>query len=188
MSVNSRKNGVDPAVSFISKKKLLLPPIPQSFRSSVEELGSGVFGTAWAKGRSLYNVQAFMNEAMNNANARFFVFGQAGHGINSWAMHYYLVDGPIALFLQLPYGGAYMSREASIGAITGAWGLIKDLIRAADEAEVATEERLYIVESPLSASRWAWGKRGEVLPSSVWQIKQPTFYNALCSIILGRVA
>ena len=188
MNVSTHLNGMDAAKAFFKEERLLMPVIPETLQPDIKELGAGVFGTEWAKGKPLYDIYPFVQETMRDPHAQFLVFGQAGHGVNSWAMHYYLVHGPIALFIQLPYGGVYMSREASVGAITGAWGLLKDLLKAVDEMEVNAEERLYIVESMLSGCRWAWGERGDVVPEGAWKTQQPTFYNALRSIVLGRVA
>jgi hypothetical protein len=33
--------------------------------------------------------------------------GHNGHGVNSWAMHYYLVQPALAILLQIAWGGIY---------------------------------------------------------------------------------
>ena len=53
-------------------------------------------------------VEKFIEEALSNPDREYVAVGHAGHGINSYAMHYFLVYGPVALFAQLPWGGAYM--------------------------------------------------------------------------------
>ena len=42
-----------------------------------------------------------MQEAGTEPVADYLLLGHAGHGIQSYAIHYYVVRGPLALFLQI---------------------------------------------------------------------------------------
>ena len=41
----------------------------------------------------------------------FVAVSHAGHGANSYALSYFLVDGPLALFLQTAWGGVFTDPE-----------------------------------------------------------------------------
>lgn len=184
---NLSTKGLDAAKTFFREEKLPFPFVPAAFRSDIHQIGPGVFGSGWPVHApvSLYDIQKCMTESMRHPDKPFLLFGEAGHGVNSWAMHYYLVNGPLALFVQLPFGGVHMNHEASVGAITGTWGLLRDVIHAADEADVSPDERLHIIDSAVIGSRWAWVKKNGSTANTTWHEQQPVLYGALRSLILG---
>lgn len=49
---------------------------------------------------SPYNLQYYVEE-MDQADATYVVLAHSGHGTNSYAIQYYLVSGPLRLFLHL---------------------------------------------------------------------------------------
>jgi hypothetical protein len=88
------------------------------------------------------------------------VVGFDGHGINSWAVHYYLVDDALALFIQLAWGGAYVDADQASRGITGvfAWAekLQAEIRRTRSDGLIPPGWRLLVVVSQFAQSGWAW--------------------------------
>ena len=88
----------------------------------------------------------------------YLVVGHDGHGVNSWAMHYYIVRGPLALFLQTGWGGAYMDTEAEAADMAFRFSQARLLVEAAESA--APEHggrvagRYIVVDSAFTGGRW----------------------------------
>lgn len=89
----------------------------------------------------------------------YLLLGHAGHGVNSWAIHYYLVRGPLALFIQVGFGGAYIKRDSSVQKLTAAFIKAQELIRRFEKAQDAgwlssASQRWVVVASDFYGSRW----------------------------------
>jgi hypothetical protein len=50
----------------------------------------------------MYAVGSFVEQALERRCAEYVAVGHAGHGVNSYAMHYFLVYGPLRPFVQAP--------------------------------------------------------------------------------------
>lgn len=79
------------------------------------------------------------------------MLAHAGHGVNSYAIHYYLVKCPLYLFLQIPWGGAYEDSLRSTEEVNTTFGLAACLINALDQAleskRLRRKDRLLVVAS-----------------------------------------
>ena len=160
---NANGSGLDSAAleearCLFSAEGLRFPPIPPDLAPRVGVLAPWVFGTR-ALTRSLYGMEWFVQEAESQPVEDYLLFGHAGHGINSWAMHYYLVRDPLMLFLQLGWSGAEMDRDDTTRRIAVAWARAETLIRAVEEAQHTGRwddtQHLFVVASDFSGSRWA---------------------------------
>lgn len=98
---------IEAARAIFSRNGLDFPDIPERFLADFRALDDASWGTSPHE-YSLYNVDDFVREVALDETPDYCLIGFAGHGVNSWAVHYYLVDGPLAVFLQVPWGGAYM--------------------------------------------------------------------------------
>lgn len=157
---------------------LPLPPIPAELAGQLRELGPWLFGTRPGT-PGLYNLDWFVEEAAGQP-ADYLLFGHAGHGLNSWAMHYYLVRGPLALFLQCAWGGAYMDRVTTTAVLAARLDLAEQLIQAAAAGRLALPERLVVVHSDFYGARWqltAPGDEGET-----WRTGPAALEEALAEI------
>lgn len=134
--------------------------VPHSLDGEVEQISEWVFGTRDID-RSLYDYTAWVQEAATGDVDDYLMVGQAGHGIQSYAMHYYLVEGSLALFLQLAWGGAYSNSEAERAIIAEQFGLIPQLYSMAHDSNLPTDARLVVALSDYHGVRWA------VLPDSM---------------------
>jgi len=156
-----------PAVSPVQREldalfiehQLPPPPVPAGLAGALRRLGPWTFGTC-ERDSEMYNLPRFVAEALAPAAADYLLIGHDGHGVNSWALHYYLVLGPLAVFLQTLWGGVYTDNVEASGRIGGRFGLLEDLLAALDEARrfqrLPAGRRLVVVESDLHRSRWGW--------------------------------
>ena len=146
--------------------------IPSSLEGEMERISDWVFGTR-GDARNLYEFIAFVQEAATSNVDDYLLLGQAGHGMQSYAMHYYLVEGQLALFLQMAWGGAYDDGEADRAAIAEQFALIPQLYNVVLESELPEDARLVVALSDMHGSRWAvlpeMLTKGEVLAFGDWQ-------------------
>lgn len=137
---------------------LAFPYVPEELGAQFTRQSDWVFGTR-ADAPAPYDIDSFVDEACTEPELGYLLVGQDGHGINSYAMHYYLVRGPLALFVQSGWGGAYMDAEESARAIEARFGLARQLADAVDAVSKAgrfePNERLIVSESDFYGGRWA---------------------------------
>lgn len=136
---------------------LAFPPVPGDLAPALRVLGPGLLGTREGV-PSPYDLGWFLADLASDPSD-YLVVGHAGHGVNSWAMHYYLVHGPLALLLQVPWGGAYMDSEAATAAVGAAFADARELLAAADALGLTPGEHLVVVESGAAPSRWGVASR-----------------------------
>jgi hypothetical protein len=100
------------------------------------------------------------------------VVGFDGHGTNSWAVHFYLVSKALALFIQLPWGGAYLEAEPARADITDVFGWAETLqarMRLAESAgKIPEGMRLEIAASRFGHAGWRWLDAGKAAASIPW--------------------
>src|SRR4051794_27307400 len=138
---------------FEDRLGLPLPPIPRRFAGSLRTLGPAFFATR-ADPPDLYAAEGFLVDLACDPED-YLAFGQIGHGVNAWAMHYALVDGPLALYVQIPWGGAYADNALAGREVARAFARCAALITASRLAALPPEQRLVAVESGLASdSRW----------------------------------
>jgi len=128
--------------------------VPPALAPEVEPVSEWVFGTRTPE-HSLYDFFSFVQEAATREIDDYLLIGQAGHGVQSYAMHYYLVEGQLALFLQMAWGGAYGDNDADRAAIAEQFALISQLYNVVQESDLPPNARLVVALSDMHGSRWA---------------------------------
>lgn len=133
---------------------LTFPTVPEELAAGLKERGKWLFSTRELK-MSPYNLQHYIAER-DDAPAPYVVLGHSGHGTNSYAIQYYLVSGPLRLFLHLGWGGVYMEADAAAAKIRECFALADEIVPTAMRAEkLAAGDRLTIVGSDLYGSYWS---------------------------------
>jgi len=148
-SSSGRSAGIEQARRLFNEAGLLAPPVPDSLAGTFQERGPWTFASRDLGRHSLYAFRRFVNEGLNANCPEYIAVGHAGHGINSYAMHYFLVYGPVALFLQIPYGGAYMDPAEAVADVNERFGQCARLIEVIDPRRVdpsARHRRLFVVD------------------------------------------
>ena len=137
------------------------PPIPSRFESSLQALGPWWFATNDVSPAAMYLFETdFLLTLLTGQFDDFVAVSHAGHGVNSYALSYFLVDGPLALFLQTAWGGVYMDVERAASAWRLLVSHVERLIQAAQSATAVNaggaEERLVVANSDFrGGGSWA---------------------------------
>ncbi|MBV9358982.1 MAG: hypothetical protein JO023_26030 [Chloroflexi bacterium] len=128
------------------------PPVPDRFVPSFRRQGEWRFGTRTGV-PDLYTLAWFLDELRAGEAPEYVLIGHDGHGVNSWAMHFYLVQQPLAIFLQLAWGGVYMDNVEAGERVAQRFAEADRLVEAASKG-LSTETSLLVVESDLQQSGW----------------------------------
>jgi hypothetical protein len=149
----------DQARQLFAHEQLPFPPLPEHLAASLVADRENVFASRkLASGP--YDLKLFLREVETGDPGEYAVVGFDGYGMNSWAAHYYLVQPGLALFLQLPWGGAYDDPDECRQDITQSFDLAgrlqEDVRRVREQGTLLPGRRLVVVCSPFAWSGWAW--------------------------------
>lgn len=146
------------AQAFFADQGLPFPPLPPALSADLQPAKPHLFATC-AVEHSAFDVELWIGAVDANAAPRA-LLGVDGRGFNSWAMHYFLVDGPLALFVQCPWGGAFgdAGRDAErVKAAFAACGPLQEAAaRALHEGRAPIGRRLLVVHGAILDERCAW--------------------------------
>jgi hypothetical protein len=177
---------LEPAREYFKNEGLPFPLVPKAFVSAFGEVGPGIFGTRVPE-NGLYPMELFFTELRTTDVDDYLLMGFDGHGFASWAMHYYLVQGPLALFLQLSWGNAFEAPGAPRREIEGSLELaeyiVPEMEAAVSSGALPEHQRLIIVDSSLTLSRWAWAPDTPFEEDQVeWHDEFPVMVHAFSSL------
>lgn len=161
------------AQALLEAEGLPFPPVPPRWEHALERHACGVFTTRQLP-ETPYNLGYFLAEFERvSGPPDYAIVGFAGHGVNSWALHYYLVEGALALFVQLPWGGAYLEPDAARADITDIFdwaGRVQVLVRTARErGKLPDGWRLVVVASRFGRAGWCWMVPGAHAGDAPWR-------------------
>jgi hypothetical protein len=140
---------------------LAFPTLPEELAVGLKEQGKWLFSTRELK-MSPYNLQHYVHEG-DEAPREYAILSHSGHGANSYAIQYYLVSGPLRMFLHLGWGGVYRDADADASKIRECFTLADEIVPVAmTSGKLAASELLTIVASDFYGSYWsAPGQRGQ---------------------------
>jgi hypothetical protein len=81
---------------------LAFPKIPDEFAPRLKERDEWLFSTREIQA-SPYNLHHYVREIERNPVEDYVVLSHSGHGANSYAIQYYLVQGALRMFLHLSW-------------------------------------------------------------------------------------
>ena len=119
--------GVEEMRALLSDSGLVMPPVPPVFARRFRKRDEWVFASRQVR-TSPYDIEHYVRAARRPDHRDYVLLAHAGHGVNSYAIHYYLVHGPLRLFLQIGWGGAYMDAKATTRGVNQAFGFCHDLV------------------------------------------------------------
>lgn len=140
------------------------PPVPEEMNANIVELSPWVFGTRKVK-HGMYFIDTFINEVQSKNVDDYLLFGHDGHGLNSYALHYFLVYKRLAIFIQWGWGGIYMDNAKQLREIAILFDYVKrviDLHESIPLNVLASPKRLLIVESDFVNSFWGVTTEGKM--------------------------
>src|SRR5208282_2598966 len=109
---------------------LAFPTIPEELAERLKEHGRWLFSTR-PLGMSPYNLQHYLEEVEVSQVKDYAVLSHSGHGVNSYAIQYYLVHGSLRMFLHLGWGGVYSDRREDEATIHDCFSMADQIARAA---------------------------------------------------------
>ncbi len=167
-------NPLQEARARFADEGMPFPPVPTVFEAEFRCIAPWTYGTRPTLPASLYDIHTFVEEAAESPVDDYLLMGHDGHGINSYAMHYYLVYGPLALFVQIGWGGAYMDKAQSVNGMNQLFAELDSILplvntsRKTDEPLTQSDERLIVMLSQFYGLRWrlpkeeTWREEGDV--------------------------
>ncbi|MBD3672948.1 MAG: hypothetical protein HUJ26_05420 [Planctomycetaceae bacterium] len=145
--------------STFQKAGLPVPAVPQAWEASVHEQGDWLFGSEPPPAGPLIQFGSYFLAAMSNELPDGVWFGHDGYGTNNWALHYYLKVPGLVVLVQIPWGGAYVDREASEAAIRQQFAHLASLLQefqlAQNESCVLPGRLVVLIDRELGG-RWGW--------------------------------
>jgi len=145
---------IEKARHLFREAGLAFPTIPTELAATLKEQGTWLFSTRELI-MSPYNLQHYVHEA-DGAAAEYVVVGHSGHGTNSYAIQYYLVSGPLRMFLHLGWGGVYMDADEAAFKVRECFSLADQIVPATmTVGKFAAGEWLTIVGSDFYGSYWS---------------------------------
>lgn len=149
-------------VAQFERAGLGVPPAPAGLRSAVRRHEDWLFDSRDTTQQfSMYALHEWVREATSRPVGNYVALGHAGHGLNSYAIHYYLVCGQLALFTQTHWGGVYQDPDESTARVAATLARCAQLIEAYEAAAAAktlppSPARLVVVESDFSGEICQW--------------------------------
>jgi hypothetical protein len=139
---------------------LAFPKIPKQLATELKEQSKWCFSTRELK-ISPYNLQHYVHEG-DAVHREYAVLCHSGHGVNSYAIQYYLVYGPVRMFLHLGWGGVYMDADAAAFKIRECFSLADQIVaKAMTTRKPETDDPLTIIASDFYGSYWSASRRPE---------------------------
>ena len=163
---------IEKAERLFREAKLPFPTIPEELAARLKENQDWLFSTREIN-VSPYDLEDYVREIDDPSVEDYVVLAHSGHGVNSYALQYYVVCGALRMFLHLAWGGAYMDAKEDGAKVRKCFSLADDIIRAEKDWEKEhSGERLTIVCSDFYGSYWSNVEEGRGAHES--NAKHPT--------------
>jgi hypothetical protein len=154
------KTGLDNARETFASEHLSLPPVPERFTKNLRVIGEWCFATRKVDAMRMYLFDDYLNEVLTEKTPDYVAFSHAGHGINSYALNYQLVDGPLAVIAQVGWGGGYSDKTQDTQQANDLFARCAELISASERAKArgltGPPGRLIVIESDMR-QEWVCG-------------------------------
>jgi len=149
---------IEKANRLFREAGLAFPTLPAKLASQLKERDNWCFSTReidWDNYMWPYNLNYYVHEFEEKHVQDYAVISHSGHGINSYALQYYLVCEHLGLFLHLGWGGCYMDANEDSAKIRDCFRLADKIVSAVRNLGTFGEnDRLLIVVSDFYGSFW----------------------------------
>jgi hypothetical protein len=156
MKADKTLHAIERARALLERHGLDRPPIPEELRRTFKERDRWCFSSRPVKIWP-YEFDEYVKESETKRLSDYVLLAHAGHGVNSYAIHYYLVRGPLRLFLQLAWGGIYMNQRQTTVAVNQCFKLVSKLLELVEKQRQRnfwSNNRMLIVASDFYGSYW----------------------------------
>ena len=151
-------------VALLAEAGLAMPPIPGAAQPRIKEREEWCFSTRTFKVFP-HLIQHYVRKAIEGASPDYVLIARSGQGAIACAMHYFLVQDPLQLFLQISLDGPWVGRAPSTVLVNECFALTHQLVEAIPEAQrhgrLPRGGRLTVVASDLNESFWEAVAGGE---------------------------
>ena len=175
---------VEELFAMLQEAELPFPPMPRELADRLEEVGPWLYATRPIEA-SPYEAGLWLDEVLEGVED-YVLVGHAGYGLSSWAMHYYLVFGGLAVIAQVRWGHATSDDEKAAARLRDCIQAVEDLYVETEvaraEGRLAPDERIVVVEHPRAGSLWARVKIGTSRDEAPWQTAPNAALAALASL------
>jgi hypothetical protein len=148
---------------LLAEAGLSMPPMPKDAEARLKEREDACFSTRTFK-ESPVNMQHYVRKAITGVSPDYVLVARVGHGTNACAIHYFLVQGPLQVFLQLACGSQAGQDRATL-AVNECFSLAHDLVAAVPHllraGRLPASGRLTVVASDRTDSFWETASAGE---------------------------
>jgi hypothetical protein len=145
---------LEEAKRLFRKAGLAFPTIPEELGARLKKRGEWLFSTRKID-MSPYNLDHYVIEINKKRVKDYAVICHSGHGVNSYAVQYYLVYGPLRLFLHLGWGGVYSDAKADAAKIKTCFSMADEITRAVQsDGTLGARDQLTIICSDFYGSYW----------------------------------
>lgn len=133
---------------------LAFPAIPEELSSKLKMRGKWIFSTREIE-VTPYDLQHYVRESEEPHLEDYVVLSHSGHGINSYALQYYVVRGALKMFLHLGWGGVYMDVVRATTHVRECFLLADEIVQGARATDsFSAPDRLTVVASDFYGSYW----------------------------------
>ena len=152
--------------ALLAEAGLSMPPMPDGADARLKERGEWCYSTRALK-ESPLNVQHYVRKAIAGASPDYVLVARVEHGADSCAMHYFLVQGPLQIFLQVGRGSPAAGGRSttSVTSVNECFALTHELVAAVPQAlgagRLPRAGRLTVVGSDRIESFWEVAAAGE---------------------------
>ncbi len=171
MPTKATPNDTQKARADFRKAGLTFPRIPDGFADKLKEQDDWVFSTRKTC-PSPYSLDYYVNEFDEGSVEDYVALAHSGHGVNSYALQYYLVRGDLGMFLHLGWGGVYSDPKEDAANIRDCFSLADEIVMAAEAMQrLGMVGNLKIVACDFYGSYWASPEKN--MPKADERSKRP---------------
>jgi len=131
MMKSGSASGWDDLVATFATAGVPVPPIPAALKPYLERRDEWFWSTRDIDRSDLYDPSLIEREA-TWPTPDYVAITHVGHGVNSYFLTYQAVFGPVALFAQTGWGGAYMDSEEQTAELAAQFEAIAKVLDLAD--------------------------------------------------------
>jgi hypothetical protein len=152
--------GVAKVQRLFEKEDLPFPPLPLELLDRFVVFAPWFFGTRLLPYSPYSGFETVVQEFEQGQAPDYVTVAHDGHGVNSYALHFFMVKAPLGIFLQLPWGGAYSNGEMDRSRIAryyaGAHHLLAAVSQARDNGGLASDAPVMFTGSFRRPNRAIW--------------------------------
>ena len=149
--------------AMLAETGLSIPPMPADAEERLKEREDACFSTRAFK-ESPVNLQHYVRKAIAGVSPDYVLVALVGHGTGPCTVHYFLVQGPLQVFLQLTCGNQAGQDRAKL-AVNECFDLAHTLVAAVPHVlragRLPASGRLTVVASDRTQSFWEIAEAGE---------------------------